>query len=131
MNKEKSEVDLSFHIRRSYWGSWTLSKLYPDLVCPRTFQGKGCIVYISFTKEPKGPQLVGTKLCITAWAGVWSRGWGGDWVGSLSVGAQKSVPNKLLRLVNFINTDICPEMVTFNILEYTFFSNLFYVILFT
>ena len=39
--------------------------------------------------------------------------------------------NKCLRLVNFINTNILPKDDHFlNILEYTFFSNLFHIILF-
>lgn len=108
MNEKKNEVDFSFHSRGSHLGSQTLSlQAVSRLGVPTHFSGGGCIVH-SLTKGPTGPQLVGTKLCVTARVGV-VRGVGGDGVGSLSVRTQRSVPDQLLRLVNFINMDILPR----------------------
>lgn len=54
--------------------------------------------------------MVGTRLRVTVNLGrCVVGGWGKTKRESLSVGAQGFVPNKLLRLVNFINASILPR----------------------
>lgn len=54
--------------------------------------------------------MVGTRLHVTVNLGRYVvGGWGKTKRESLSVGVQGFVPNKLLRLVNFINASILPR----------------------
>lgn len=68
--------------------------------------------------------------------GVWLGCWGEPKkAGEHSTGAQGPIPHKLLGLGNFLITIFCvflycPQVITVSILEYTFFSNLIYIILF-